>query len=198
MGSPPVSRGADSASTRYSSSHGPRPIEPAATASATANATPASPKWRPGSWSFAVGGCAREAYASRVATRPRHKRLALILAREFASNLSTPTLIADDEGRLMFFNEAAAEVVGRSSDEVGEVPLDEWISSFSPRTRDAEPLAPEERPARIALDQRRAAHQRYWVTSRDGIEREVSVSAFPLFAHADEFIGIVSMFWREE
>jgi hypothetical protein len=38
---------------------------------------------------------------------------------------------------------------------------------------------------------------RVWVTSRDGVNREVSVTAFPLFAHADEFVGIVVIFWRE-
>jgi hypothetical protein len=31
----------------------------------------------------------------------------------------------------------------------------------------------------------------------DGVERDVEVTAFPLFAHADEFVGIVAIFWRE-
>jgi hypothetical protein len=52
-------------------------------------------------------------------------------------------------------------------------------------------------PGRIALDQRRAAHEQLWATSRDGIDREISVTALPLFAHADEFVGIVVIFWRE-
>jgi PAS domain-containing protein len=127
----------------------------------------------------------------------RNKHVALILAREFASNLATPTLIADERGRLIFYNEAAEAVLGRPFSEAGEMPLDEWTASFAPRTQESEPLPPEGRPARIALDQRRAAHQRYRVTSRDGVDRDVAVSAFPLFAHADEFVGIVSMFWRE-
>jgi PAS domain-containing protein len=127
----------------------------------------------------------------------RQKHLVLILAREFASNLATPTLIADDRGQLVFFNEAAEEIVGATFAEVGEVPLDEWAASFSPRTLDSEPLPPERLPASIALDERRATHQRLLVTSRDGVDREVAVTAFPLFAHADEFVGIVAIFWRE-
>ena len=127
----------------------------------------------------------------------RNKHIALILAREFASNLATPTLIADDRGRLIFYNEAAEAVLGQPFAEAGEMPLDEWTASFEPRTPDSEPLPAEGRPARIALDQRRAAHTRYRVTSRDGVDRDVSVSAFPLFAHADEFVGIVAIFWRE-
>lgn len=129
--------------------------------------------------------------------RRRQKHLVLILAREFASNLATPTLIANDRGQLVFFNEAAEEVVGLTFAETGEMPLDEWTASFSPRTVDSEPLPPEHRPARIALDERRPSHQRFLITSRDGVDRDVAVTAFPLFAHADEFVGIVAIFWRE-
>ncbi len=121
----------------------------------------------------------------------------LILARELASNLATPTLIADDEGTLIFYNDAAADVVGRTFAENGEMPLDEWTASFSPRTRDAEELPPNRRPARIALDQRRAAHEQFRITSADGVDRTVAVTAFPLFAHVDEFVGIMAIFWRE-
>jgi PAS domain S-box-containing protein len=127
---------------------------------------------------------------------PQQKHLVLILAREFASNLSTPTLIADDRGRLVYYNEAAAAVTGTPFAEVGEVPLDEWTSSFVPRTEGADPVPSERRPARIALDERRPAHERFRITSRDGVERDIEVTAFPLFAHADEFVGVVAIFWR--
>jgi len=127
----------------------------------------------------------------------RQKHLVLILAREFASNLATPTLIADDQGKLVFYNEAAESVVGRPFAEVGEMPLDEWSASFEPRTPDSEPLSPERWPTRIALNERRAAHEDLRIKSVDRVERNVGVTAFPLFAHADEFVGIVAIFWRE-
>jgi PAS domain-containing protein len=126
----------------------------------------------------------------------RQKHLALILAREFASSLSTPTLIADARGFLVFYNEAAEAVVGRRFAEAEEMPLDDWVGAFEPRTSSSEPIPPEQRPARIAFDQRRASHLRYWVTSADGVEREVEVTAFPLFARTDEFVGVVVIFWR--
>ena len=126
----------------------------------------------------------------------RQKQLVLILARAFASNLSTPTLIADARGYLVFYNEAAEAVVGRRFAEAGEMPLDDWLAAFEPRTLASEPIPPERRPARIALDERRPAHLRYLVKSADGVEREIEVTAFPLFAHTDEFVGIVVIFWR--
>lgn len=127
----------------------------------------------------------------------RQKHLTLILAREFVSNLATPTLIADARGYLVYYNEAAEAVVGRRFAEVGEMPLDEWASPFEARTLTADPLPAERRPARIALDERRPAHLRYLATGVDGVEREIEVTAFPLFAHDEEFVGIVVIFWRD-
>ena len=75
------------------------------------------------------------AYACALAER-RPKHLVLILAREFASNLATPTLIANEAGRLVFFNDAAEALFGRPFAGVGEVPIDEFTASLRPRTRD--------------------------------------------------------------
>jgi PAS domain-containing protein len=127
----------------------------------------------------------------------RQKQLVLILARAFVSNLSTPALLADARGFLVFYNEAAEDVVGRRFGETGEMPLDDWSAAFEPRTaEEEEPLPPERRPMRIALDEQRPAHFSYVVTSADGVDREIEVSAFPLFAHTEEFVGIVAIFWR--
>jgi PAS domain-containing protein len=127
----------------------------------------------------------------------RQKHLVLILAREFASNLATPAAIADDEGRLVFFNEAAEEIVQSSFAEVGEMPFEEWVRPFAPRTSAGEWLSFERTPAGTALYERRPVHERLRVTSVDGIERQIEVTAFPLFAHADEFVGVVIIFWRD-
>jgi PAS domain-containing protein len=126
----------------------------------------------------------------------RQKHLVLILAREFASNLSTPTFIADARGYLVFYNEAAEAVVTRRFSEVGEMPLDEWLTVFEARTLASEPIPSEQRPTRIAFDEHRASHLRYLVKSYDGVEREIEVTAFPLFAQTEEFVGVVVIFWR--
>jgi PAS domain S-box-containing protein len=129
-----------------------------------------------------------------VATQ--QKQLLLILAREFLSNLSTASLLADAEGNLVFYNEAAESVVGQRFAEAGEMPLAKWLEAFEPRESDQSALPPERRPTRIAFVERRVAHEIYFVTSADGVEREIEVTAFPLFAHSDEFVGIVAIFWR--
>ena len=129
--------------------------------------------------------------------RPKH--LVLILAREFGSNLATPTLITDDRGWLVYYNEAAEDVIGRPFAEVGELPYEEWTTQFSPRSLDSEdPLPLEQRPPGIALYERQAAHGQYRVTSADGVDRNVAVTSFPLFAHEDELVGAVTIVWREQ
>jgi PAS domain-containing protein len=127
----------------------------------------------------------------------RQKHLVLILAREFASNLATPTLLTDEHGLLVFYNEAAEEILERPFSEAREMPLEEWLGPFSPRTRESEPLPFESLPAGIALYERRAAHERFTITSVDGIERNIAVTAFPLFAHTDELVGTMTIWWRE-
>jgi PAS domain S-box-containing protein len=128
--------------------------------------------------------------------RPKH--LVHILAREFASNLATPTLIVDGDGILIFFNEAAEELVGGTFAEVGEMTIDQFSNSFVPRhDGDDEAMPMEQRPTRIAFEERRAAHQEMTVTGLDGVVRQIGVTAFPLFAQKDEFVGIVAIWWRE-
>jgi PAS domain S-box-containing protein len=123
------------------------------------------------------------------------KHLVLILAREFASNLATPMGIIDEHGRLVYFNEAAEAIIGSTFAEAGELSFEEWSARAAPRSRDGELLSPEQRPAAIALNEQRAAHEGMTVTGLDGVEREIAVTAFPLFAHADEFVGVVAIFW---
>jgi len=120
-----------------------------------------------------------------------------ILAREFASNLATPTLLVDGDGVLIFFNEAAEELVGGTFAEVGEMTIEQFSNTFAPRVGDDDPLPIERRPTRIAFEERRAAHEEMTVTSLDGVERHIGVTAFPLFAQKDEFVGIVAIWWRE-
>jgi PAS domain-containing protein len=126
----------------------------------------------------------------------RPKNLVLILAREFASKLATASFVCDGDGRLVYFNEAAEEIVGRTFAETGEVSLAEWSAGFAARDAHDSELKPEERPIGIALVQRRPAHGTFRITGLDGVVRDIAVTAFPLFAHADELVGVVSLFWQ--
>jgi PAS domain-containing protein len=127
----------------------------------------------------------------------RQKHLVLILAREFASMLATPMFVADENGRLVFFNEPAEAFFGQSFAETGEISAEEWTSLFAPATDVGDPLPFDARPSGIAFKHRRPAHGTLQVTRADGQTREIASSAFPLFARAEEFVGVISIFWEQ-
>ena len=122
--------------------------------------------------------------------------LVLIVARSFATKLATPTLIIDANGDLVYFNDAAAEVLGRSYVDIGELQASHWQELFQPRTLDEEPLTPAQTPGGIALLERRPVHDSFAFQGLDGREREITVTALPLFSHPDEVVGVMSIFWE--
>jgi PAS domain-containing protein len=132
-----------------------------------------------------------------VATR-RHKHLALIIARELASQLSTATFIADADGDLVFYNEAAEAILGRTYAEAGAMPASEWPSLFRVEGPDGTPVPLEKLPGGIALAEKRPAHARICIVGLDGERRAISVTAMPLFAHPTEVVGMVAFFWEDE
>ena len=126
----------------------------------------------------------------------RQKSLVLILAREFASQLAMPMFIADAEGNLVFYNEAAERVLGRSFAEAGELSAREWTDAFQPETLEGEPMALDEMPAGVAFLERRPTHGTHRIIGLDGEARTVAVTAFPLLTQRDEPSGLVCIFWE--
>jgi PAS domain-containing protein len=130
-----------------------------------------------------------------VEGRPQ-KHLALILARELASQLASATFIADATGELVYYNERAEEILGRTFAEAGPMPAQEWGALFRLEDVDGSPLPLENMPAAIALLEQRPAHGKLWMTGLDGQRRLLSVTGVPLFASPTEFVGMIAVFWQ--
>ena len=128
----------------------------------------------------------------------RQKNLVLILAREFASQLATPMLLIDASGALVFYNEPAEIVLGRTFAEVGELNAQQWPELFQVEHLDGSPMALEEMPGGVALLERREAHASFRITGFDGVTRTISATGVPLFAREDELVGVVAIFWDRE
>ncbi|MGH3132691.1 MAG: hypothetical protein ACRDNY_02920 [Gaiellaceae bacterium] len=124
------------------------------------------------------------------------KPLTLILARELASQLATATFIADATGELVFYNEHAEKILGRTFAEAGPMPAESWTSQFRVEDLDGAPLPLEKMPPGIALTERRPAHGTLCMTGLDGIRRLVSVTALPLFSSPTDFVGMIALFWQ--
>jgi PAS domain-containing protein len=127
----------------------------------------------------------------------QQKHLALILSRELATQLATATFIGDAEGDLVFYNEAAEDILGRTFAEAGAMPAMDRASLFRVEDLNGTPITSEELPGAVALAERRPVHTRLRMVGLDGRRRALSVTAIPLFSHPDEVVGVVAFFWEE-
>lgn len=124
--------------------------------------------------------------------------LVLILARGLASSIATPIFLVDGDGTLVYYNEAAEQILGQSYAEAGEMSPEEWATAFAPEDPETgDKLDPHSGPLSIALAERHPAHKRLAITGMDGERRVINVTALPLFARTDEFVGAMAIFWQE-
>jgi PAS domain-containing protein len=122
----------------------------------------------------------------------------LILMKQLASYLALPIFLVDPAGTLLYYNEPAESLLGERYDETGEMPLEEWGTVFAPTDRSGAPLAPEELPLAVAVQQGRPAHGQISITGLDGVARHLSITAFPLVGQSNRNLGAVAIFWEDE
>ena len=128
-------------------------------------------------------------------TAVRQRNVALILARELAVNLATPTVIWDEQGELIYYNEHVQEILGSPRPELGIDRLEE-LPQFQPEDLDGNPIPVSELPSALAIERQVPSHREVRIVGLDGVKRELSVTAFPLFARGGEFVGAVTVFWE--
>jgi len=131
-------------------------------------------------------------------SRPRPKNVVLIVARELATNLTTPVFLVDARGHVVFYNEPAEAILGRAFSESGEIPADEWRLLFASETSGDTLSAVDDLPSAVAFRERRTVHGELWIEGLDGVRRLVESTALPLFARGREFVGVVVIFWERE
>ncbi len=127
----------------------------------------------------------------------KQRNLVLILARDLADKLASAVFVVDEDGTLVYFNEAAGEILGKSFAELGSMPMDQWAQAFRPKDLEGRDLSPEELPIGIALGARRPAHREMQIVGMDGELRNIAVTAMPLFARSQDFVGACAIFWEE-
>src|SRR6476620_3302287 len=106
---------------------------------------------------------------SSVTQRP----LELILARNLMTALSTPAFLVDEGGLLVFYNEAAGLLLGKSWEELGTVGPEEWGALFGPFDESGEPIPYDELPLVVAVRDDRPAHANFEIGSTDGSRHRV-------------------------
>ncbi len=128
----------------------------------------------------------------------QQRNLVLILARDLADKLASAVFVVDEEGTLVYFNEAAAEILGKTFGEVGMLREEEWSKAFLPMEFDGRELNADQLPLVVARRERRPSHRAFRIKNMEGQERAIAVTALPLFARKDEFVGAAGIFWEHE
>ena len=119
------------------------------------------------------------------------------MARGFMANLSTPAFLVDRHGVLVFYNEAAEEILGLTFAEAGPMPAEEWGTRFDPAGPDGRPLRTEELPLGIALLEGRPAHAPLRIKSAAGRTEQIQATAFPVIGRGGQS-GALAIFWRAQ
>ena len=120
--------------------------------------------------------------------------LELILARNLMSNLDTPAVLTDEAGALVFYNAAAARLLGRPFDEVAELGDGDMWRQIGPSDGNGGPASDGERPLALALRHGAPAHGTVRVRSLDGRERDLDMTALPIVS-AQGPRGAIAFLW---
>jgi PAS domain-containing protein len=119
--------------------------------------------------------------------------LELILARNLASIISLPSFLVDRDGYVVFFNEAAARIIGSRFEETGRLAREEWNATFGPFDESGGRIPVEELPLTVALREGRPAYGRFHVRTQDGL-MPIEAGALPLTG-PEGYHGSVVVFW---
>lgn len=119
--------------------------------------------------------------------------LELILARSLISILSLPAILVDAEGRFVFYNEAAGDVMGAPFEEIGVLEPEEWNARYGPFDADGKPVPREDLPLTTAVRESRPAYGQFSVRTENGL-REVELGALPLTGPAG-YQGALLVLW---
>jgi PAS domain-containing protein len=120
--------------------------------------------------------------------------LELIQARNLISRLSTASFLVDGKGTLLFFNEAAGELLGMTFEEAGPMEPGTWGTRFRPRVPGGRDLELGELPLAIAVQSGNPGYARMEITGADGEDHLIEVTALPLMGGGEQ-AGSMAIFW---
>lgn len=120
----------------------------------------------------------------------------LVMARQWSALLTTPTLLFDDRGSLIYFNEAAALVVGRSFSESGSMASQEWHAAFRVEGPDGTVVHWDESPLAQALEAEHAMQRTVVLRGMDGQRRQVTLTSFPIRGLSQGHAGVLVLLDR--
>jgi PAS domain-containing protein len=123
---------------------------------------------------------------------PHVQPVQLLLARNLIAATLTPAFVVDPDGVMIYFNEAAAQLIGRRFEESGRLTREEW-NEIGPVDESGLPIASGDLPLTIALREGIPAIGGFRIKTDQGALMDVEASATPLVGDAG-FMGAMVSF----
>jgi PAS domain-containing protein len=123
------------------------------------------------------------------------KSTELILFRQLATYLNTPIAIVDRQGNLVFFNEAAEQILGLQFAESGELTSKEWGTIFSPQDGEGAQIPAEKLGLTIAFAELRPAYQKLYLKGlHTKTVKHIEAFSMPIINQLDQVLGAIVFF----
>jgi PAS domain-containing protein len=103
-------------------------------------------------------------------------------------------MLVDIEGAIVFYNDAAAEVLGARFEETGRIPQEEWRAEIGPFDEHEQRLPTDNLPVTIALRDARPGYGRFHIRSANAGLIAIEATALPLIGPAGHH-GALVVFW---
>jgi PAS domain-containing protein len=126
------------------------------------------------------------------------KSLVLIRAKHLAESVTTPMLIIDANGTIVFYNEAAGALFDVQFTDVGQLTANDWQTRFNVRDRHDQSFPLDAMPGWIKLQKERVDIGHVRLTTLAGEDKFLAACAFPLFTSQQQFDGGLVLFWVED
>jgi PAS domain-containing protein len=125
----------------------------------------------------------------------QQKPLELILARNLLTSISTPSFLVDSDASVVFYNEAAAALLGRSFEDAGRMTADEWTAAFGPFDTTGSPVEVDSLEVTSAIREGKPSHGKFTIRAAGGAQTSIEASAFPIVTSEHGASGAMILFW---
>jgi len=119
----------------------------------------------------------------------------LVLVRQAAEYLTQAIFLVDEGGTVLFFNEAAAALLGRPFEDVAPQNIADWLDQLEICDGDGRPMPGTAVPIALARRDGHPAHAVMDVRCLDGVVRRLAVTSVPLVGQGGVLHGAMSLMW---
>jgi len=122
------------------------------------------------------------------------KSIEIILYRQLASYIATPSFMLDSDGSIVYCNKSAEEILGVQFSEMGEVTTNNWQIIFAPKDKHGKTISIERSPLFISSTQFLISHGIFHIINLNGELKHIKLFAIPVINIMDIYLGTIAFF----